>query len=317
MRQRGLYSVRLMKSSSSKRSPAPENGMATAEMFLAAFMFATMSCIAHGYSGRAAWPLVAFARIAITLALTLAMLWWFRVPFLFRGTRELWLRSAFGTTGLLCTFYAVTHLPLTDMVTIFATGPIWIALILLVVMKQRMSRTVWMYAGWALAGVYVMYQPRFDAGVFPLAVALFGAVASAAAMVSLSLCHRMHRLSVVAHFSMCSTTASLLLCLITPGRILEGMTGPLWFWLLPMGLAGAFGQILMTSAYTRGNTTLVALVGISQIGFAALYDLWIWGHPFDRWKIVGVFMIAVAITLSVLTRPVAVTMPTNGDYSST
>lgn len=295
----------------------PQNGCAAAEMFLAAFLFATMSCIAHGYSGRAAWPLVAFARIFVTLVLTLGMMWWFRAPFLFRGTRELWMRSIFGTIGLLCTFYSVTHLPLTDMVTIFATGPIWIAVILAIVMKQRMPWTVWLYAGWALLGVYVMYRPRFDAGALPLMVALFGAVAAAAAMVSLSMCHRLHRLSVVAHFSMCSTAASLFLCLVSPGRILKGMTLPMWFWLLPMGLAGAFAQILMTSAYGRGSTTLVALVGISQIGFAAIYDSFVWGYPFDSWKIAGVSMIAAAIVMSILKRPTAATIPANGDHSST
>ncbi len=316
-----LYSVRPMNSPAhqSTACPArlPENGYAAIEMFLAAFLFATMSCIAHGYSGRAAWPLIAFARIFVTLVFTLGMMWWFGAPLLFRGTMELWMRSLFGTTGLLCTFYAVTHLPLTDMVTIFATGPIWIALILLIVMKQRMPRTVWLHAGWALLGVYVMYRPRFDAGAFPVTVALLGAVAAAAAMVSLSMCHRLHRLSVVAHFSICSTAASLFMCLISPGRILEGMTLPMWFWLLPMGLAGAFAQILMTSAYARGSTTLVALVGISQIGFAAMYDFFIWGYPFDWWKVAGVTMIAVAIVMSVLTRPAAATLPVNGDHSST
>ncbi len=271
-------------------------------MVFASFSFATMSCVAHAYSSTFSWPLVALARIGITWLLACLLLACYRLPFLIRGTRELWWRSLCGSVGLTCTFYAVTHLPVTDQVTISATGPIWVTVILALVFRQRMPRSAWLHAALALTGVYVMYRPAFDAGSFPILVALLGAVAGAGAMVSLSLCNAIPNLSVVAHFSTCSSILCLGLCLFLPGDMVLKPTAGflLWMGLVPMGVAGTAGQVLITSAYGRGNPTMVALVGISGIGFAAFYDVLVWGYAFDLWKIAGVLLIAAAIAMSIL-----------------
>lgn len=219
-----------------------------------------------------------------------------------RGTKALWWRSLSGSVGLLCTFYAVTHLPVTDTVTIFATGPLWITVILATVFRQRMPARTWFYALAALAGVYIMYRPTFDADSFPLAVALFGSWAAAAAMVSISFCAELSALSVVAHYSACASLVCLGICIFMPtGLVLDGGVDARWWWLALMGAAGTLAQVLMTSAYGRGNTTVVALVGISQIAFAAIYDVLVWGHAFDLWEAVGVIIIAVSIASSILT----------------
>ena len=279
------------------------NMRAALEMTVAAFGFATMSCIAHGLQDHVSWPVIALARIVLTLLLVVAALIWYRIPVSLRGTKPLWWRSLCGSVGLLCTFYAVTRLPVTDAVTIFATGPVWITLILVVVFRQRFPKRVWLYAFLALAGVYIMHRPAFDTGALPIAVALLGAIAAAAAMVSLSFCRHLKNLIIVGHFSACATVISIGACFLTDEPILlDSAVSPVIFlWLLPMGLAGTFAQIFMTAAYRRGTPTMIALVGISQIAFAALYDLALWGYRFDLWKWAGIAMIATAISLSILT----------------
>ncbi len=271
-------------------------------MAAASFSFATMSCIAHAYSNTLAWPLVGFARIAITMAIVFSMLRWYGIPFVLFAPKELWSRSLCGSVGLVCTFYAVTHLPVTDQVTIAATGPIWVTIILAVVLRQRIAGTAWIHSFLALAGVYVMYRPTFSAESFPIFVMLIGAIAGAGAMVSLSFCGPLNSLSVVAHFSTVASVVTLVLCFFNPGPIILNPAISPWlgFGLLPMGIAGTLGQILITFAYGRGNPTMVALTGISQIAFAALYDLAVWGYAFDKWKIIGIFMIAAAIALSIM-----------------
>lgn len=284
------------------RRTGPQNGRAVTEMLAAAFFFATMSCIAHGFREQIAWPLAALARIGITFGLVLVLAGISGAPLVVRGTKALWWRSLSGSVGLLCTFYAVTHLPVTDTVTIFATGPLWITVILATVFRQRMPARTWFYALAALAGVYIMYRPTFDADSFPLAVALFGSWAAAAAMVSISFCAELSALSVVAHYSACASLVCLGICIFMPtGLVLDGGVDARWWWLALMGAAGTLAQVLMTSAYGRGNTTVVALVGISQIAFAAIYDVLVWGHAFDLWEAVGVIIIAVSIASSILT----------------
>ncbi len=222
------------------------------------------------------------------------------IPMVWCGSRALWWRSIFGTAGLLCNFYALTRLPVTDVVTVLSTSPVWVAVILAAVFRRPMPPGVWLHAGLALAGVYVMHRPAFNAEAVPLLVALIGAVVVASVTISLSFCGQYHAYTVVAHYSTCATLVSLALCFLVrdPHVAQVNLSLGLWGWLLPMGLAGTGAQIMMTRAYARGATAMVALVSISQIPFAAAYDLAVWGHGFDAWKVAGVCMIAGAIALS-------------------
>lgn len=283
------------------RHEQTRNRRAAIEMLFAAFGFATMNCIAHGFSGVVAWPIVAFSRIALTMVLVHLALWRYGAPWLLRGNRALWCRSLAGSMGLCCTFYAVTRLPVTDTVTIYATSPVWITLILVLVFRRKIHAHVWLHVGLALAGVYIMHRPAFDAESLPLLIALFGSMAAATAKVALSFLHNVHPLSVVAHYSAVATAVSLCLSLLVVDRIVAGggVAPAVYLWLLPMGVAGTLAQLLVTMAYGRGSTTMVALVGISQIVFAGIYDVAVWGHGFDFWKVAGILMIACAIVLSV------------------
>ena len=283
-------------------SDRPLNGRATAEMLAASLSFATMACIAHGFQQEVAWPLIAFTRIAMTMAVVLAIVWMAGAPMTLRGNRALWWRTIMGTISLLCTFYSLAHLPVTDTVTIFAVGPVWIAIILAVGFRRPAPLSTWLLAGLAVAGIYVMVRPQFDAALFPLAVAVFGSVTAAGAMVSLSFCRRLPALTVVAHYSTFATLTTLALSLVQPSSIIAGH-GPeavQWLWLIPLGLTGTLGQVFLTSAYGHGTPVLVALVGISQMLFAAGYDVLVWGRHFDGPEIGGMAAVAVAISFSIM-----------------
>lgn len=283
------------------RVSAAVNRRAAGDMLLASFAFATMSCIAHGFRGQAPWPAVALARIAVTPVLMYAVLAATGIPMVWIGSRALWWRSIGGTIGLLCNFYALTRLPITDVVTVLSTSPVWVAVILAVAFRRPLLPGVWLHAALAVAGVYVMHRPAFSAEALPLLITLLGAIVIATVKISLSFCGRWHAYTVVAHYSTCATLISLALCLLVNDPRVDHVNTSLglWWWLLPMGLAGTGAQIMMTRAYAKGATTMVALVSISQIPFAAAYDLIVWGHGFDAWKIAGICIIAGAIALSV------------------
>ncbi len=294
-----------MNSPEATAPPLPErrNVLASAQMAAAAFGFATMSCIAHGFAGQVAWAAVACSRIALTMALMIVLMLATRTPFIVRGTRALWCRSFFGACGLMTTFYAVTHLPLADAITILSTAPIWMAVILNVFFGEKSPAHVWLHAALAVAGVYVMQRPSFDAESLPLLITVLGAILIASAKVSLSFCRNLPSLAVVTHYATCATIITGLMCLFGTETILLDRDFPAakWLWLLPMGIAGTLAQILLTRAYALGTATTVALVGLVQIAFAALYGLLIWGESFDVWKCVGVLMIVCSIAFSVLT----------------
>ena len=272
-------------------------------MVVASMAFATMACLVHSFRELVAWPVVAFARIAVSAVIATSLVLYYRHPFFVKGTRVLWARSLFGSMGLLCNFYCFARMPVTDTISIMATNPLWVTIILVVLFRERMSPLIWFHAALAIAGVFVMQRPSFDAESFPMLIALIGSVFVAGAKVSLGRCGTMPPASVVAHYATCASIFSLAMCFLAADSILltDSMPASRWLWLLPMGLAGTFGQLLMTHAFGLGNTAVVALVGMSQIAFSAFYDVLIFGHSFDVWKIVGILMIATAIAMSITT----------------
>ena len=285
------------------KSTGRENRRASLEMVAAAMAFATMACIAHGFRGQIAWSVVAFARIAVTMLMAFYLLRVTGAPLLIRGNRALWARSVFGSLGLLCTFYCLSRMPVTDTISIMATSTVWVTVILLVVFKERVAAHVWWHAALAVAGVLVMQRPTFSADSFPMFVAMAGSFIVAGAKVSLGRCGDLPSVSVVAHYATFASIAALVVCFVGVDAIVlsDDFSPAIWLWLLPMGLAGTIGQLLMTRAFGRGSTSTIALVGISQIAFSAAYDVAIWGHTFDTLELAGVAMIAAAIAMSVTT----------------
>jgi drug/metabolite transporter (DMT)-like permease len=271
-------------------------------MIVAAFAFATMSAVAHGFKGDVAWAMVSFSRIGVTWCMMAALMWWRKAPLVVRGSRALWVRSITGTFGLMCIFFCLSRLPVTDTVTILATSPVWVTVILRVVYKQPAPLITWLHVGLAVAGVWLMHRPTFDSDWLPLVVVMVAAVIVAVVKISLSFCRQYNPLSVVFHYATISTLLNAVAAFVFTNQIIESpnFQPSQWLWLLPMGLAGTFGQIFMTHAYGRGNTTMVAVVGIIQIVFAAGYDILVYGYHFDLLKVLGIACIVVAIVSSVL-----------------
>ena len=284
-------------------APSPrENRSAAILMIGAVFGFATMSALAHGLRADLPWQVIAFSRSLVTLAVALALLLWRRRPLVLRGNTALWMRSLFGTMGLLLTFYSVSRLPVTDTIVLFATSPIWITLILAVLGEAKPAPQAWLHILLAVGGVWVMYRPRFDAALLPLLLALAGAVAVAIAMVGLSLSRDYPHLSIVTHFSGVATLVTLAVSVpVLDAGTASALAVPRHAAaLLGLGTAGTVSQLLMTAAYRRGSATLVALVGLTQIIFGAVYDIALFGHMPDGWKAVGVAMIALGIVLNLV-----------------
>ena len=67
---------------------------------------------------------------------------------------------------------------------------------------------------------------------------------------------------------------------------------PQAWWLLPIGLLAALGQLCMTKAYSSGATLVVANLQYSGIVFAALYGVFLFG---DQIPLIGWLGMALII----------------------
>jgi drug/metabolite transporter (DMT)-like permease len=90
------------------------------------------------------------------IATTLASLQRTQLVFLRPGT--LWIRSIAGSLSVLCNFYALSHLPVSDALTLTNMFPVWIAVLSWPFLGRFPERDVWLSVGCSICGVMVMQQ---------------------------------------------------------------------------------------------------------------------------------------------------------------
>jgi drug/metabolite transporter (DMT)-like permease len=128
------------------------------------------------------------------------------------------------------------------------------------------------------------------------------ALATAVAMLGLHRLKGVAPLAVVTHFAFVATlfcVASFFVFPLTPDR------PPFWDWqtlllLLGIGVSASIGQLFLTKAFTAGDPARVSVIGLTQVVFAFLFDLF-QNEGLETWTVLGMALI-IAPTAWVMRR---------------
>jgi S-adenosylmethionine uptake transporter len=261
-------------------------------MILASLFFATMSvCIKYASEHFHTFELV-FYRGLIGIAFMTAICRSQRVPLRTPiPLMHVW-RSIVGVASLTAWFYAIAHLPLATAMTLNYMSGIWVAAFLVggtLVMGrvQDMARqgpvVLTVIAGFA--GVVMILRPTIDQNqLFAGVIGLLSGLGAALAYIQVAALGRLGEpeARTVLYFSI-GTTITGAVAMLFAGP--SAWVWPQAWWLLPIGLLAALGQLCMTRAYSSGATLVVANLQYSGIVFAALYGLLLFGDqiPWMGW----------------------------------
>jgi drug/metabolite transporter (DMT)-like permease len=148
-------------------------------MLLGAAAFAVMSILTALLKDEVDWQWIAIARagLAMCFAATMAITAGKRLVFLRPG--KLWMRSIAGSISLVCGFYAMTHYPVSEVLTLTNMFPLWVAVLSLPLLGEWPSVDIWPAVLIGLLGVALIQQPQVDASMFST-----GRVAVVAAIIS-------------------------------------------------------------------------------------------------------------------------------------
>jgi drug/metabolite transporter (DMT)-like permease len=98
-------------------------------MLCSCVSFTLMGAFAHGLRDRCDWPVIAFARSSVAMILAAVLVVVNRKHFVVFKPPVLWMRSFAGSVSLVCSFYALTHMPVADVFTLTNMVPIWVAVL--------------------------------------------------------------------------------------------------------------------------------------------------------------------------------------------
>jgi drug/metabolite transporter (DMT)-like permease len=260
-------------------------------MLCGALAFAAMGTLIHALGTSCDWQIIALARTALVLVFTVALTLRAGAKLVFLRPPTLWIRSIAGSISLVCTFYALTQLPVADVLTLTNVFPIWVALLSWPVLRERPSRETWIAIACGVFGVVLVQQPHFEDGDHELAaiLALLSSFTTAISMLGLHRLQDVDPRAVVAHFSAVSLVVCLASLLLIPNSALESSQFDRLSILLlvGVGICATVGQIFLTKAFAAGPPAKVSVIGLTQVGFAALFDVLVWGRSFSATTLVG------------------------------
>lgn len=184
-------------------------------------------------------------------------------------------RSLAGTISMFCLFAALSMIPLADVTAISFTSPMFVTLLAMLFLGERIHAFRWTALGIGLIGVAIMVSPHLNLHsaqpltnqALGIGIAFGAAVFSALAMIFLrSMSGGEHAITITFYFMLTSMACALL-------------TLP-WGWLMPnraqtlvllmTGAFGVIGQLLMTYSYRYAEASTIAPLDYSSMIMAVL-----------------------------------------------
>lgn len=206
-------------------------------------------------------------------------------------------RSSAGFFALAMFFYALAHLPLATAVTLNYTSPLFLAILLALWYRQRLSRQqLWLLLA-GFAGVALLLRPSFQAALWlSILVGLGSALCAAIAFLNVRQLGKMGEPEwrVVFYFTLvCSIGAAVWMLFEArtdfPPSAAYGV-------LLGLGTSATFAQLALTRAYSVGQPLVVATLAYCTPVFASLLGWWLWQEtlPLSGWLAMSVIIVSGA-----------------------
>ena len=183
------------------------------------------------------------------------------------------LRSALGTVGILCNFYAVDHLILSDATMLNKMSPFFTLIFSFIFLKEKMSLKTTMIVIGAFIGALFVIKPSFqNTDLTSSIIGFIGGLGAGSAYTCVRALGKrgVHGPVVVLFFSVfsCLVTLPYLILDFHPLSTMQLVT------LLFAGLAAAGGQFSITAAYSFAPAREISVYDYSQVIFSALFG-WI------------------------------------------
>lgn len=203
--------------------------------------------------------------------------------------RDLFLRSFFGTMGLICNFYAVDRLAIADANILNKLSPFFAIIMSYFILKEKANKTEWLCVVVAFTGALFVVKPSMD---MQFVNAMIGMVGGFGAGVAYTFVRKLGKAGergpvIVMCFSVFS-------CIVTAPFLIIGAKPMSLYQIVMLLLAGAAatgGQLSITKAYTKAPAKEISVFDYSQVVFAAALGLVFLGQIPDLMSIIGYVII--------------------------
>ena len=209
---------------------------------------------------------------------------------------DLLVRAIAGTVGILCNFYAVDHLVLSDASMLNKMSPFFVIIFSIFILRERVTVIQILCVAGAFLGSLLVIKPTFSNT--DLLASSLGFLGGLGAGLAYTFVRKLGTKGengnrIVFFFSAfsCLVTLPFLVFDYHPMTVSQTMV------LLAAGLAAAGGQFSITAAYTYAPGREISVYDYSQIIFSALLGFVFFSQVPDIWSIAGYCIICLMAVL--------------------
>lgn len=205
-------------------------------------------------------------------------------------------RSIAGAVGIICNFYAIDHIPISDASILNKLAPFFSIAFSVFILKEKALWKDWLFVGLAFVGALFVVQPTAGLASLPAVIGAIGGLGAGLAYTFVRLLGKKgERTAYVVFFFSAFSCLTMLPMVIVQYEAMElAQVG----WLLLAGLAASGAQLSVTAAYTYAPAKEVSVYDYSQVLFTAVWGMLFLGQfPSDLWVIVGYVIIIGAAVL--------------------
>lgn len=206
------------------------------------------------------------------------------------------LRSAFGTIGILCNFYAVDNLVLSDASMLNKMSPFFVILFSYFLLKEKITPFQTIAVIVSFIGSLFIIKPSFEISeFFPSFIGLMGGLTAG---IAYTMVRKLGNLGVNGSFIVfffssfsCITILPYMIFSYTPMSIEQLL------FLLLAGLSATGGQFGITFAYHYAPAREISIYDYSQILFSSIFGIIIFGQLPDKYSLLG-YLIIIGTAIS-------------------
>jgi drug/metabolite transporter (DMT)-like permease len=238
-------------------------------------------------------PQIGFMRYAVGIVVAVIFAWRLGGVATLRTSRPVGhaLRSIFNLGTMLTFYYALDLLPLADTIAIGYAAPLFMTILSVPLLGERVGWRRWSAVVVGFLGVIVIVQPSpsgiSTGAVFALAAALLYALTLVTSR-QLSTTESSH--TILFYYSVFVLVA---LAGFMPFVWVTPRLEDLWIILL-VGIGGSFGQFFLNQALRYGEVSLLAPLDYVALIWATLLGFLLWGDIPSAWVWIGAAIIVAS-----------------------
>lgn len=185
-------------------------------------------------------------------------------------------------------FLAITMIPIAEVVAIEFTGPVWVALLAVAVLGERMTIARVAAVALGVIGVLIIVRPGLDHVEFGQVIALLAAIGFAGSVILVKSLTRTE--SVVAIIFWMLIIQSVIGAI--PAAVMW-QTPPMtvWPWLAVIAVCGTYSHFCMAHALRHADATTVVPIDFLRVPLTALAAWLVFSERFDIFIVVGAAVI--------------------------